>query len=83
MVMRMIGFLWLPSFVKSTRISDEEWHVTPLKPLESSRHRASERLCHPCEKQENGSVMRYEMWRLHAGRHMVHIWSVLLVRPVV
>ena len=48
MVMRMIGFLWLPSFVKSTRISDEEWHVTPLKPLESSRHRASERLCHPC-----------------------------------
>ena len=36
MAMRMIGFLWLPSFVKSTRISDEEWHVTPLKTLESS-----------------------------------------------
>ena len=48
MVMRMIGFLWLPSLVKSTTISDEERHVTLLKPLESSRHRASERLCHPC-----------------------------------
>ena len=49
MVMRMIGFLWLLGFVKSTRVSDEEWHAMPLKPLKSSRHRASERLSHLCE----------------------------------
>ncbi len=69
MVMRMIGFLWLPSFVKSTRISDEEWHVTPLTPLESSRHRASERLYHPWKKQENGSVMTCDFM-------LVAIWCI-------
>ena len=69
MVMRTIGFLWLLSSVKSTRISDEEWHVTLLKPLESSRHRASERLCHPCQKQENGSVMRCDFM-------LVAIWCI-------